>query len=249
MSLTPALFTSPKADGTDPTKLRPSNWNRIVSLIKQPARRRRRRRRDSVARSDRRHRRRDLAAGRRRGIRARLERRRCRAGLVGGAVGHVDQHRRQRRYRARTRRGRRPRAARRRDRANAADLQHLYRRVELRARDVGWSSNVLLVGTQQAGSGVSRELQLDGSQVTLKSGTVARWIVSAGGHLLANLDATLRHRRERRVAAAQSVRVGQRDARLVLTATGGATFGYRRRSRRPARADASAAYGCRAWRI
>jgi hypothetical protein len=33
MSLTPALFTSPKADGTDPSKLRPSNWNRIVAIL------------------------------------------------------------------------------------------------------------------------------------------------------------------------------------------------------------------------
>jgi hypothetical protein len=54
----------------------------------------------------------------------------------------------------------------------------------------GWSGNALIVGTQQAGTGVSRELQLDGSQLTLKSGTIARWIVNAGGHLLANADAT-----------------------------------------------------------
>jgi hypothetical protein len=33
MSLTPALFTSPKADGTDPSKLRPSNWNRLVAIL------------------------------------------------------------------------------------------------------------------------------------------------------------------------------------------------------------------------
>ena len=33
MSLTPALFTSPKQDGTDTTKLRPSNWNDLISLV------------------------------------------------------------------------------------------------------------------------------------------------------------------------------------------------------------------------
>jgi hypothetical protein len=33
MTLTPALFTSSKADGTDPSKLRPSNWNRLVQIL------------------------------------------------------------------------------------------------------------------------------------------------------------------------------------------------------------------------
>lgn len=33
MTLTPALFTSSKADGTDTTKLRPSNWNRLVQIL------------------------------------------------------------------------------------------------------------------------------------------------------------------------------------------------------------------------
>jgi len=33
MSLTPALFQSAKPDGTDTSKLRPSNWNRVVTLI------------------------------------------------------------------------------------------------------------------------------------------------------------------------------------------------------------------------
>lgn len=33
MGLTPALFTSAKPDGTDPTKLQPSFWNRVTALL------------------------------------------------------------------------------------------------------------------------------------------------------------------------------------------------------------------------
>lgn len=33
MGLTPALFTSAKPDGSDPTKLQPSFWNRLVAII------------------------------------------------------------------------------------------------------------------------------------------------------------------------------------------------------------------------
>jgi hypothetical protein len=33
MGLTPALFTSAKPDGTDPTKLQPSYWNRVTALL------------------------------------------------------------------------------------------------------------------------------------------------------------------------------------------------------------------------
>jgi hypothetical protein len=83
-----------------------------------------------------------------------------------------------------------------------------------------WSSNLLELGTEAAGTGVQRDLRFDGAQLLFRSAGVTRWVISGSGFLTAFADNTYD------IGGSGSGRPRNLNIGGTLAAAGGATLGY-----------------------